>query len=218
MTCIHELESNKCLLLASKSTNFRYKLNVQLSNEEITRINSIDSVAKIKKRIAEIYRLKGIFEFLRIEKATFSNNLILIDSQLPCIMAKMVLKFYSSNISCVSELVGLMERDNPLNFDGSEGHEFYRYKIKRFLTDVALGMMPSKVWTGELDVTGGYLVVKEDGDVLCDHIYNQNEFEDYLIHNSKLETASSSRHGFGFIFEEEGNLFMNLNLQIRFAK
>ncbi len=95
---------------------------------------------------------------------------------------------------------------------------FYKYKIKRFLTDVVLGMMPSKVWTGVYDATGGYLIVKEDGEMLCYHIYNRNQFEDYLFNNTKLETASSSRHAFGKIFEENGELYFRLNLQIRFKK
>jgi type II restriction enzyme len=90
------------------------------------------------------------------------------------------------------------------------------YKIKRFLTDIALGMMPSKVWTGEYDATGGYLIVKSDGEILCYHIYNKNEFENYLLSNTKLETASSSRHGFGEIYEENGQQYFKLNLQIRF--
>jgi type II restriction enzyme len=76
--------------------------------------------------------------------------------------------------------------------------------------------MPSKVWTGELDATGGYLVVKENGEVLCYHIYNRNEFEDYLFKNTKLETASSTRHVFGKVYEENGQLYFKLNLQIRF--
>jgi type II restriction enzyme len=75
-------------------------------------------------------------------------------------------------------------------------------------------MMPSKVWTDQYDATGGYLIVKGNGDVLCYHIYNRNEFEDYLLNNTKLDTASSSRHGFGEIYKE-GN---QLNLQIRFTK
>lgn len=79
-------------------------------------------------------------------------------------------------------------------------------------------MMPSKVWTGELDATGGYLIVKEDGEILCYHIYNRNEFEDYLVINTKLETASSTRHDFGTIYSESGELFFKLNLQIRFIK
>ena len=105
-----------------------------------------------------------------------------------------------------------------MKFDTSNEHQFYNYKIKRFLTDVALGMMPSKVWSGQYDATGGYLIVKEDGDILCYHIYNRNEFEDYLINNTKLDTASSSRHGFGEIYEENEELYFKLNLQIRFLK
>lgn len=86
------------------------------------------------------------------------------------------------------------------------------------MTDVALGMMPSKVLTGQYGATGGYLIVKDNGDVLCYHIYNRNEFENYLLNNTKLETASSSRHGFGKVYVKEGSLFFNLNLQIRFIK
>jgi type II restriction enzyme len=116
------------------------------------------------------------------------------------------------------DLVARIAKNNPLHFDAENKHKFYEYKIKRFLTDVALGMMPSKVWTGQYDATGGYLIVKENGDILCYHIYNRNKFEDYLLNNTKLETASSSRHKFGKIYEENGVLYFNLNLQVRFKK
>ena len=79
-------------------------------------------------------------------------------------------------------------------------------------------MMPAKVWNGIYDATGGYLVVKEDGNILSYHIYNKNKFEYYLFHNTKLETASSSRHDFGKIYEKNGKYFIKLNLQIRFLK
>jgi type II restriction enzyme len=79
-------------------------------------------------------------------------------------------------------------------------------------------MMPSKIWTGELDATGGYLIVKEDGEILCYHIYNRNEFEDYLLNNTKLETASSNRHDFGKVYKEDSQQLFKLNLQIRFLK
>jgi type II restriction enzyme len=77
-------------------------------------------------------------------------------------------------------------------------------------------MMPSKVWGGIYDATGGYLVVKENGEILCYHIYNRNQFEDYLFENTKLETASSTRHDFGILYEENGTINIKLNLQIRF--
>ena len=78
--------------------------------------------------------------------------------------------------------------------------------------------MPFKVWTGKYDATGGYIVVKEDGDIVSYHTYNKNKFEDYLFNNTKLETAGSSRHNFGVLYEINNELYIKLNLQIRFLK
>lgn len=142
--------------------------------------------------------------------------MVLIDSALPKILSEIVFLFFTSSYSKTSDLVSEISKTNPLSYNLENNHPFYSYKIKRFLTDIALGMMPSKVWTGELDATGGYLVVKDDGEILCYHIYNRNEFEDYLFTNTKLETASSTRHEFGTVYEKGGQLYFKLNLQIRF--
>ncbi len=133
-------------------------------------------------------------------------------------MAEMVYSFYTSTNTKLIDLVADIAIKNPINFDVSEHHPFYLYKVKRLLTDIALGMMPSKVWTGELEATGGYLVVKEDGEILAYHIYNRNDFEDYLFNNTKLDTASTTRYEFGVIYEQDDVQFINLNLQIRFIK
>jgi len=214
-----QLGSPSTLLNAGKTTNFIYKIvGVNLTENDIEQINSIDTRSKIMDRINSVLQAKGKFEFIKTERQIFSNNLILIDSKLPEILSQIVYEFYSSDKSSVVDLVEEITTKNPLDFDVSNEHQFYEYKIKRFLTDIALGMMPSKVWTGQYDATGGYLIVKENGDVLCYHIYNRNEFEDYLINNTKLDTASSSRHEFGKIYKENGQLYLNLNLQIRFTK
>jgi hypothetical protein len=212
-----QLGNPSTLLNAGETTNFIFKIvNANISYEEINEINNISSSSKIKDRISEIKKRNGNFKFISTQRSIFSNNLILIDSLLPQILSNLLFKFYSTSKSNVLDLVKLLEDENPLNFDLSNNHSYYNYKIKRFLTDIALGMMPSRVWTGEYDTTGGFLIVKENGDILCYHIYNKNEFEDYLISNTKLETASSSRHGFGYIYHENGELFFKLNLQIRF--
>lgn len=214
-----QLGSPSTLLNAGKTTNFIYKIvGANVSENEIEQINSIASRSKIMDRIVQVQNKGGTFEFVKTERQIFSNNLILIDSLLPEILSQIVFDFYSSGFSHLTDLVNSTAEKNPLNFDVENEHKFYEYKIKRFLTDVALGMMPSQVWTGKYDATGGYLIVKDNGEVLCYHIYNRNEFEDYLLNNTKLDTASSSRHGFGEIYEENGQLFFNLNLQIRFTK
>ena len=212
-----QLGNPSTLLNAGETTNFIFKIvDAKINQKEIDEINNISSRSKIKDRILEIKNKGGKFEFVKTQRTIFSNNLILIDSLLPQILSNIVLNFYSSSHSNTEDLVILTEEENPLKFDTTDKHLFYNYKIKRFLTDIALGMMPSKVWAGEYDATGGYLIVKADGEILCYHIYNKNEFENYLLANTKLDTASSSRHGFGEIYIENGELFFKLNLQIRF--
>lgn len=214
-----QLGNPSTLLNAGKTTNFIYKINnLNVDQGGIEEINLINTKSKIKDRIESIIKKGGSFQFIETEQKIFANNLVLIDSLLPEILAEIVFNFYTSNSSRVVDLVCNIEKGNPLKFDVSNKHKFYTYKTKRLLTDIALGMMPSKVWAGEYDATGGFLIVKEDGEVLCYHIYNRNEFENYLINNTKLETASSTRHDFGYVYEESGNFYFKLNLQIRFVK
>lgn len=214
-----QLGGASTLLNAGKTTNFIYKIEgSKITDKSISEINAIDTKSKIKDRIEEIKKHSGNLIFTNTESSIFGDNLTLIDSALPQILSEIVYLFFTSGLSKTLDLVNEITLLNPLKFNLETNHPFYSYKIKRFLTDIALGMMPSKVWTGQLDATGGYLVVKEDGEVLCYHIYNRNEFEDYLLNNTKLETASSTRHEFGAIYREGNQLCFKLNLQIRFFK
>ena len=212
-----KLGNNSTLLNAGKTTNFIYEIkNIQLSDDQIRNINEIDTRSKIKDRINKIQDLGGRLNFSSLENEVFYNNLVLIDSLLPHIVSELVKIFYISNLNTVKDIIDEIIKTNPLNYNLSFSHNFYNYKIKKLLTDIALGMTPAGVWNGLYDATGGYLIVKEDGDVLCYHIYNRNIFEDYLFDNPKLETASSTRHDFGSIYKENNKLFIKLNLQIRF--
>lgn len=212
-----QLGGASTLLNAGKTTNFIYSISdVALTNEQILEINAIETRCKIRDRINKLYEFRGNLQFKKTENSVFENNLILIDSSLPKIISEILLLYFTSNNSKISDLVEQVSKVNPLQYNLNNKHPFYPYKIKRFLTDIALGMMPSKVWTGELDATGGYLVVKTNGEILCYHIYNRNEFEDYLFNNTKLETASSTKHGFGKVYVQNKNLYFKLNLQVRF--
>lgn len=212
-----QLGGDSTLLNAGKTTNFVYEITgFKGFISDIKRINAIDTRSKIKDRLEEVKKLGGKLKFISLEQDIFKNNLVLIDSLLPNILSEILKQFFTSNLSTISSLTEEINSKNPLGYDIQFSHSFYEYKIKRFLTDVALGMMPSKVWGGLYDATGGYLIVKEDGEILCYHIYNRNQFEDYLFHNTKLETASSTRHEFGKIYSEGEKLYFKLNLQIRF--
>jgi len=206
------------LLNAGKTTNFIYKLSKKVSDSKMHEINSISSKRKIMDRIQSLHEANCQLNFSKTAQTVLGNNLLLIDSLLPEIISELLLFYYSGHGSNVNKLVELLEKLNPLGFDQSSQHKFYLYKIKRLLTDIALGMIPSEVWSGKYDATGGCLIVKDSGDILCYHIYDRNEFEDYLIMNTKLETASSGRHEFGTIYKDKDDFYINLNLQIRFIK
>ena len=212
-----QLGAESTLLNASQPTNFTFKINNFSPDEKLVdSINRIDTKSKVKDKIIAIKDIGGNLEFFALENNIFKNNLVLIDTALPDIFAEIVLVFYTSKLNNISELTAKIDEKNPLRYDKSSPHQFYQYKIKRFLTDVALGMVPKTVWTGTYDATGGYLVVKGTGEVVCYHIYNKNQFDDYLFLNTKLETASTERHNFGNIYKENDEYFFKLNLQIRF--
>ena len=83
---------------------------------------------------------------------------------------------------------------------------------------MALGMMPNTVWNGILTSLGGFLLVKKDGDVLCYYLYNLEDFQEYLLQNTKLDTPSTTRYGIGKLIKENDRYFIKLNLQVRFNK
>jgi len=213
-----KLGSSSTLFNASGQTNFIYRLDCskKILNSKIDFINSIEGDRKIKNRVVELEKNNCSLIFTKIDSKQLFNNLIIIDSALPTMIAEMLKFFYSGVANAVVDLTKHLTKLNPLNFDLSNDQPFYEYKIKNFLTDVALGMTPQKPWGGIYDATGGYIVVKEDGEVLCYHIYNRNEFQEYLFNNTKFDTPSSGRHGFGKIYLDNDIPFINLNLQIRF--
>lgn len=219
-----QMGSASTLLNPGKPTNFIFKVTGTNLESDLESINSIyikrgeKLMRDIKGRIKLIYENGGRLDFVKTESPKFGNNLTLIDSFLSKIISEVILEYYSGGNSKLSEIVNTLQYNNPLKFDLSDNHLFYSYKIKRLLTDIALGMTPSKVWGGDYHATGGYLIIKDDGDILCYHIYDKKEFENYLLSNTKLDTASTSRYEFGDLYIENGELYFKLNLQIRFIK
>jgi len=213
-----QLGSDSTLFNSSKQTNFLYEIDCPagLKESEIEEINNIDSRSKLKDRINFLLDRGCKLKLKSIDSVQLKNNLIIIDSALPQMLSEMIVDYYSGNASSIAELTSLLVKKNPLNFDLSKEQPFYEYKIKNLLTDIALGMTPKKPWNGIYDANGGYIVVKSDGEVLCYHIYNRNEFQQYLFDNTRFDTPSSSRHEFGVVFKEDGKPYIKLNAQIRF--
>lgn len=215
-----QLGSPATLLNSSQNTNFIFRLSQNIPTGEIERLNGVDGQTERMKIIAD-NGASLIFEGIQESKRTgdmYLCNLQNIDSSIPEIMANLVLIALSEGLSCVKDVIERMTENNPLGFNMSHGHTYYETKMKRLLTDTALGMKPGELWNGRYEANGGYLVVREDGEVVCYHIYNKNEFEDYIYNNVKIDYPSRLRHDYGYVYEENGKQKMKLNFQIRFIK
>ncbi len=212
-----QLGEESTLFNASRATNFTFKvIGHDFSDEEIAAINEIATRNKYKDRVAGIKNYGGTFEFKEMDNTICRNNFILIDSCLPTIMAAILLEGFQGQGRALKALTEKIAERNPVGYDMSHNQKYYEHKVKNFLVAVALGMKPKTPWNGKYEANGGYLVVKDDGDVLCYHFYDRNLFEDYLYFNTKLDTPDG-RNEFGELFRgEDGNFYFKLNLQVRF--
>lgn len=204
------------LLNASGATNFVYQVHNNASIN-ISEVNNISSKSKIRDRILAIEQSGASLHFSDIPHNVFRKNIRKNDSLMPLILSEYLYAFYTGQGRTIVELTNIVANSQViqginLGFD----YDDIKFKIKQLLLNTALGMVPATKWDGFLKADGGYLVVKDDGDILCYHIYNIAQFSEYLFNQTKLETPSSSKHGFGQLYEENGQMFFKLNLQIRF--
>ena len=205
-----QLGSPSTLINASTATNFVFEIldkdnNVPKSFPKLHDKNIKDNISLL---LDSGYKI--IFD--RVDSSTFQGNMSLIDSNLPEYVAKLLLSYYSKGANNMSDLI-------EVNFPRTDKKNKQPvHKIKEFLSNMTLGMMPNTEWDGKLTSLGGIILVKKDGDVLCYYLYNLDDFQEYLLNNTKLDTPSTSRHKFGFVFKDDGRYFIKLNLQVRFIK
>ena len=219
--------SRPTLFNASQSTNFVYKIVGDLTDKDVKEINSmfvtktkadgtVKKEADISGRIKAIYDKGCELEFEKLYNPTFDGNLRVVDSSFPEIVADLLLDSYKSGITDLTELTKRLSERNPMGFKGP--NKFYKPKICKFLMDAFKGMTAAKVWNDQDEVQGGYIVVKKDCTVVCYLFDDRNKFEEYLLSRSFLERPSAKRHKYATVFKEDGEYFINLNLDVRMSQ
>ena len=233
------LGSNSTLFNAGAGTNFIYEIqlpdgcaiDVDAFNRE-----TYEMSPRIPSRLLKLlqdYNAKIVFK--TIQSRCFMQNLRTIDGDLPSLLAHLLLIRYLNNETTIKRCTEILTAENPLDFDIEQHGAVYEYKVKRFLHDCALGMVPESPWQGIYDATGGQIIVKDNGQVGCYHIYEQNRFLNYLFNSTKFEGASTSEDAsnpghartkengrtlkpffYGWLYEENNTLYFKLNLQVRF--
>ena len=207
-----ELGAPPTLLNASQSTNVIFKIGGSLTNQEIVRLNKLPP----KKLVSKLSEENHAIVYSRFNNPIFEQNLKVIDSQMPEIVAHLLLAYFKSSGTSLLSLTDELVRSDPL-LVVDETRKFYSHKIRTFLQDVALGLRPATSWSGVHDASGGYIVLLKSGKLCCIHSHDRELFRNYLESNTKLETADA-RNNFGTIFKDLYSNFISLNLQIRFMK
>lgn len=205
------------LFNSGKNTRVKYKIN-GFNDELMEEINSIVKSKTLKNymmlRISTLLEKSESIEFECIRDSTFEDNLVMLDSLMPSIYGELVLLHYKNmTIYDCNMLLDLLVQNNPMEY---KNPSIYTFKFKKFISAVALGMTAGKEWDGRDSATGGYIIIKRDGDVLCYHLYNRNFFENYLLANTQFDRPGATKHDYGYVYKEDDEYFIDLNIQIRF--
>ncbi len=208
-----------------KRTNFLYRITGGITQEQVDFLNAMSDTKEkrrqgfFQKWFEQIEEWGYKVEYAGMMNDVFFRNLRYIDTNFHRILAECLLVYYSHKTdSKLSNILKLVAETDPCELhDDLSGAKWYEYCMKQFLIIYALGMTANKPWDCKYVANGGYIVVKEDGDIVCYHFYDRNQLENYLFHNTAFDTPSTSRHEFYQIWREEnGETFLKLNPQIRF--
>lgn len=210
-----KLGSPSTLLNASGATNFR--LDLPFSGAQVEKLSTMDG--KPSSIVSEVLAMKPDIESPKPINPIFLSNLRLVDSQMDKIVGTMLLGYFSGCGNSIPEVVDWVAKRDPLQIGSfSTASNFYSHKVKTMLSDFALAMFPSRPWDGTYSANGGYLVVGKDGKIACLPSIHRDVFRNYLFSNTRMETASTTKHHFGRVMTDPdtGQASVDLNLQIRF--
>ena len=208
---------NPTLFNAGSSSQYLYKLTGcnDAMMDEFNAITENDGRgwSKCKTYLAD----HGItMEFARTQNPIYNDNLFLVRESMAKIMAWCVKDrlIDSPGHFEVMETVERMIAANPLGVPGAR--VYYEKAIKDFLMAGFTGMTAGKEWDGKEQVNGGYIVVMDDGDVICYHSSDRESFRDYLYRNTHFEYVSADKYVWSRIIKIDGEYYLPLNLSVRF--
>lgn len=207
------LGGNSSLGNASEATNFIFEVH-GINDEQMEKCNSINTPHKVIDRMNYLKDNGCSLSYVRPNREQASVNLLMISEGMEKIVAWALYYYYWHQISSFEEIIDNLVNDNPLNYPNARA--LYTKRMKDFLYACFSGLNLGMPWDGSRDVSGGYIVVKKNGEVLAYHNYIQDAFMQFLLKGCMLDKGSTTKHKFGVVYKEGEKYFIKLNLQIRF--
>ncbi|MBC6111731.1 HpaII family restriction endonuclease [Pedobacter fastidiosus] len=178
---------------------------LKLEGQNFVDLSLLDYDKNILKQIKNL-GLK--MSFVKMESLETEAKLKLIESRMPEILSFIACFAQRAGSSSFKESIIELKLNNPLKYDLSQGHPFYEYKLKKLLLSLCL-----IDWSkGTNNYINGISFINEDGELICCHVNDERSFQEFLIENTLIVTKSAINR----VYEENGELFIKLNLQIRF--
>lgn len=238
-SCKSDFSAKSTLFNASAdNTNFVFEVTGNVDDDVMNEFNNIFNYRnktnketgekEIKPEVAMGDRMRYLktkgcnlcYEKMCVENA--ERNLVLSGgAEMPVIIANMLRAYYFigegkvENSSLLYALETVIE-DNVAGYGFGNTESMYYRKLGTLLYDMFTGMRLSKAWDGRSSVNGGYIIAKNDGEVLAYHSCMADEFKDFLIEQLGFESPSATRHRYLEMYKEDNRYFLKLNLQVRF--
>lgn len=231
-SCKSDLRTAATLLNASgENTNFIFEVTGPMDDEKMAHFNAIFKELKRKGEIcydiATTDRMQYLHDigcditFVSPAKSLARANLIKCGGkEMPDIVAGMLKKFYYENLSgqtSMEDCVSYLTEKDVAEYGFDDLKDTYRAKIAQLLLCTFTGMRLGAQWNGRQEVNGGYIVVKNDGEVVAFHSTIADEFKDFLVAKMLMEGPSHRRHKDMYIYKENDRYFLKLALQLRFS-
>ena len=147
----------------------------------------------------------------------FRENLDLINPNLPAVIQRILWNHFmekQTEIDIVSVMKRIIE-ENPCDITLPETK--YPYMMKMFLYSAYCGMTASTLWDGKSTVKGGYITIKDTGEVVANYALESEAFKNFLYTHCYLDFPSTDPgHGaYGEVYRENDEYYFKLNFQIR---
>lgn len=178
--------SPSSLFNAGDGSRLIFKIN-GCTEKRMHEINLVGDELKIIQAIKNDENLS--LEFVKTGKTEFAGNLEYIDTRMIDVITTAMLVqtkyLQEAKSGDVKDIVNVVSEINPLNVMYPE--HFYEAKFKDFLFASLAGLTASKKWDGKTRMTGGYIDVNKDGELLYYRAISNEIFCSYLYENTFID-------------------------------
>lgn len=222
-------QSPATLFNTAPASAFVYKLknatacDMQNINALVTSSGGKDKGARLE--YIKSHGIEMIFQGNKIPagktRSVFADNLDLVRGDMQSVLNHIILTHYmeSGAKNKLTDICEVLIANNPLNKINPQ--VFYPKAIKDFLYASFAGMTASAPWDAREVVNGGFIVAKDNGEVLVFHTRDGESFKNFLFHNTKIDRPSSSEkkgYPYAHAYKVGDDYYFDLNFQIRFLK